>query len=123
MITVHTDSVSLPVLQLLHSQPSTGPPGHLVSPAQPSPAGARSPHSTPWAQTYTHTHTQTPGPSHPLIHLLDISSFILPLPFFAFISPFSSHSVYTVLFFSEAETMNRMSIFCSVPFSPKVFIV
>lgn len=69
MITAHTDSVSLPVLQPLST--SIGPPGHLVSPVQPSPAGAHPPGLRP---------SNTPGPLHPLIHLMDLSSFISPYP-------------------------------------------
>lgn len=63
-----TDSVSLPVLQLL----SIGPPGHLVSPVQQGPAGVHSPGLRP---------SNTCGPSHPLIHLKELSAFF----FFYFI--------------------------------------
>lgn len=64
-------TVSLPVLQLL--SPSIGPPGHLVAHVQQGPAGVHSPGLRP---------SNTRGPSHPLIHLKDLSSFFFHLIFY-----------------------------------------
>lgn len=76
-----TDSVSLPVLQLFST--SIGPPGHLVSPVQQGPAGVHSPGLRP---------SNTCGPSHPLIHLKDLSSF------FSVFFPFESLSLFSFHF-------------------------
>lgn len=66
-------------------------PGRLVSPVQPSPAGACSPGLRP---------PYTPGPLHPLIHLVDLSGFVLPFLFMPLFSP-----LCTMPYF-----WNRMSI-------------
>lgn len=90
---------------------STGPPGHLVSPAQQKAQQGLTPLGSD-----PHTHLA------PHIHLFILWMSQVLSPPFPFISPFFLLCVPCVIF-GRAEAMNRMSIFSSTRFFPKVFSV